>query len=209
MHDASARVPMIARQPGRFEGGGLCDTPVSLVDLAPTFLAVADASISTHPLDGEDLAKAVAGTCQREMVFSQYADQGFGELRRREGFTNATPTEDDITLQRASLSTYMAVSKEWKYFYSAADDKEFLFDRVRDPVESRNRKGVPFCQDALQHMRGALIEHLKSGGETAGIERNTWKRFPPCEIDDDPDSGLLIQDNYTPWAEMALPGYND
>jgi arylsulfatase A-like enzyme len=212
MHDASARVPMILRQPGRFEGGVVCDTPVSLVDLAPTFLSAADATVTSHEHDGEDLAEVVAGTSEREMVFSQHTDRGFEALRRlrRRGRSESTdPTPDDAALERAAMSTTMAVSKEWKYFYSAADDKEFLFDRIHDPLESRNRKGVLFCQDALRQMRSALIAHLIQGGETAGIEGDTWKRFPPCEIDDDPDSGLLIQDNYTPWAEMAIPGYND
>ena len=40
MHDPPARVPMLARLPGRFPAGGRCATPVSLVDVLPTVLSV-------------------------------------------------------------------------------------------------------------------------------------------------------------------------
>ena len=53
-----------------------------------------------------------------------------------------------------------------------------------------------------------MIGHLTAGGETAGIDGTEWKRFPVREIDPDPDTGLLIQDLYTPWAEMEIPGYS-
>jgi len=41
MHDASSRIPMLARLPGRFPAGVRCDAPVSLVDILPTLAAAA------------------------------------------------------------------------------------------------------------------------------------------------------------------------
>ncbi|MCP4403744.1 MAG: sulfatase-like hydrolase/transferase [bacterium] len=206
MHDASARVPLIAREPGRFEGGLVCDTPVSLIDLSPTFLSAAETSISTHEMTGEDLAEVAAGTCSREMVFSQlgYTCDAGKAAQRRGAPTSYTPAEEI-----ASRSSYMAVSRNWKYVYSAPDDREWLFDRVHDPAESRNCKGVVFCRKALQNMKTALLDHLGRGGETVGLDRDDWRNFPRLEMDDDPDTGLLIQDMYTPWAEMRIPGYTD
>lgn len=54
-------------------------------------------------------------------------------------------------------------------------------------------------------MKQTLIDHLKSGSEAAGITNDDWKLFPRVSINLDPDLGLLIQDGYTPWADMSLP----
>ena len=206
MHDASARVPLIARMPGRFDGGRVCGTPVSLVDLAPTFLSAAGGSIGTHELDGKDLCDIAAGRSERKYVFSRLSCAG-SMTRRYQGDRYvegpSAGSRDDI----AAYSSYLCVSREWKYVYSAPDGREFFFDRTGDPLETRNRKGVEFCAGALREHREALIGHLTAGGETAGINGTEWKRFPVREIDPDPDTGLLIQDLYTPWAEIEIPGY--
>ena len=117
------------------------------MDIAPTVLSAARTGIAGHELDGIALKTAMRSATAREMVFAQLAfPQG------------SSPDE------RAACSTYMAVTERWKYFYSAPDDREFLFDRIQDPLETRNRAGGPFCQDALTAMRSALIRHLKEGG---------------------------------------------
>ena len=197
-HDTAARVPMILRGPGGFAGGQVCDEPVSLVDVAPTFLNAAGAEIADHELDGLDLADTLAGTSARRIVFGQLAH----ENRSAAGFESTPETV-------AAGSSYMAVSNRWKYFYSAPDDREFLFDRRSDPGETRNQAGVTqFRSDACKAMRSALIELLKACHTTAGVDGDNWKTFPRKEISTDPDAGLLIQDTFTPWADMTLPpGY--
>jgi hypothetical protein len=109
--------------------------------------------------------------------------------------------------QRASGSTYLAATRRWKYIYSAPDNQEFLFDRETDPRETRNQAGLPFRKGQVKAMRDRLLDHLREGGETAGIEGDGWKVFPKMDIPEDPDSGLLIQDH--PWANTAIPGYTD
>ena len=201
MHDSCARVPMLLRLPGRFEGGRVCDAPASLVDVAPTVLNAALGHAGGMKSDGVDMQDLVNGTCPREAVFSQCA--------------------------RAEDAIYTAVTKDWKYAYSAPDNREFLFDRVGDPGETRNRAGVVFCKDALTAMRGKMTEMLRTGGEaqaktfghdlleaigfqeagkeTHALDGDTWKVYPRKEMSDDPDTGLLIQDpgGFT----LDLPGY--
>ncbi len=208
MHDSSARVPMILRQPGRFEGGQVCDTSVSLVDIAPTFLSAAqnqsykeNGAIASHALDGEDMHAILTGKSARKVVFSQYSSP----QERILDPSQQQYLQQGKNLLRAHFSSYMAVSKEAKYIYSAPDNREFFFDRISDPLERRNRSGVMFVQQAKQEMKQTLIRHLKTGGETAGIVENEWKQFPKVSINPDPDAGLLIQDGYTPWANMDLP----
>lgn len=199
-HDTAARVPMIVRGPGGFTGGRICDEMVSLVDVAPTFLNAAGAEITDHELDGLDLADVLAGTSGREIVFGQIAH----EDRSAPDFKSTPETV-------AAGSSYMAVSKRWKYFYSAPDDREFLFDRRSDPGETRNQAGITqFRGEPRDRMRSALIGYLTECGTTAGVDGEAWKVFPKKEISADPDAGLLIQDTFTPWADMTFPpGYAD
>ncbi len=103
----------------------------------------------------------------------------------------------------------MAVTRELKYVYSAADRREFLFDRVLDPEETRSRGEVPVCQTKTAQMRDRLWEHYRSRGHTADLDDNGWKLYPQPTISADPDAALGRQDH--PWAEpmRTIPGYTD
>lgn len=205
MHDSCARIPMLVSMPGRFEGGRTCDTAVSLVDIAPTILSATGVEISTHRLDGIDMYQIFTGLNNREEVYSQlsYDQTNFVYKGRK------IPEKyiKDPDLWRAAYSTYMVVNKEWKYFYSAPDNQEYLFNKVTDPGETRNKTGVQFCQDEKEEMKIKLIKELQKNGETAGIEDDNWVKFPEQIIPEDPDTGLLIQDMYTPWFDEDIPGY--
>ena len=210
MHDPASRIPLLLSMPARFDGGMTCDRPVSLVDLAPTFLNLADAHIDSHHLDGEDLAASLTGASNRKYVFSQLSVHHEGMQRMAHGrayprMLRQRKTTDSDAEKVARFSSYMCVSREWKYFYSAPDDQEFFFDKIGDPNETRNHAGLQFVADALDDHKQALLEHLRLGNETAGIDGDDWRRFEPQTIATDPDTGLLIQDAYTPWADMTLP----
>jgi arylsulfatase A-like enzyme len=181
MHDAASRIPLLARLPGRFEGGQICPRPASLVDVAPTILRAAGAEMPADQLDGVDLADLGGAACERACVFSQHA--------------------------HAEKATYMAVGDRWKYFYSAPDDREFLFDRVADPAETRNRVGLQFCSAGRDEMKQALVDFLRATGEDAALDGDDWRKYPYLDVATDPDDGLLIQDH--PWADTSIPGYTD
>jgi arylsulfatase len=183
MHDSAARVPMVVRLPDRFAAGDICDQVVGHVDVAPTLLGAAGAALGTHQPDGVDLADVAAGNVDREMVFSQ--------------------------LFSGEKAIYMAVSDGWKYMYSAGDGRAYLFDRVTDPQETRNRAGIwglPQVAEAETYMREALMKFLREGGETAGLDGDEWREFPQIELDVNPDAGLLIQDAR---GDYSIPGYTD
>ena len=216
-HDSAARIPMLVYQKGRFEGGARCDVPVSLVDIAPTLLSAAGVDAPDMKLDGVDMHDILTGTSERTIVFGQHSyDRGSPIPENL--------TEPDAALRRAARSTYMAVSADWKYFYSAGDDKEYLFDRKSDPCETRNKAGVQFAARAKEQLKSALIAELTAHGETAGLvgapsgevegiysgKVDGFRSFPRYELPDDPDSGLLIQDMYSPYAktEVDITGYD-
>jgi len=183
MLDAAARVPLVVRYPARFAPGAACDTPTSLVDVMPTFLAAADVDAPSCDLDGLDLAGIAAGEQGDRSVYSQF--------------------------QREALGVYMAVNRRWKYFYSAPDRREFLFDRVHDPDETRTRAGLILCRGDLERMRSGLFEFYRREGFAEPMEGDAWRLHAQPAMPLDPDAGLLIQD--APWAApyQAIPGYTE
>jgi arylsulfatase len=208
MHDSCARIPLIISMPGRFEGGRVCEDPASLVDIAPTILGAADVGMKTHKLDGIDLNKLINGKSDRKYVYSQlsFYNMGPGFIQRDTQFEEFISVEEN---KRAAFSTYMAAGRDWKYFYSAPDNCEFLFDKRTDPRETRNISGCIFCKDSLKEIKSALVGHLRENGETGGIEGGDWKPVKMPSFTKDPDRGLLIQDMYTPWGDTEIPGYTD
>lgn len=199
MHDASARIPLILSRPGQFDGGRCCDVPSSLIDIAPTMLAAAGTNIETHPLDGIDLNVLQEKDPPRDTVFGQLALNNWQEP------DPGSDREADPASRRAAVSTYMAVDSRWKYFYSAPDQQDYLFDRLTDPLETRNQAGSIHCRAEADRLRHKLFEHLRAGSETAGIDGENWRVFPKLDVPADPDSGLLVQDYFTPWTDGRTP----
>mgnify|MGYP000241633893 FL=1 len=182
MLDVSTRIPMIVRYPERFASGRVCDTPVSLVDVMPTVLAATGVDITAYDVDGLDMADIAVGKSDRT-VYSQY--------------------------QSDALGVYMALTRRWKYFYSAPDRREFLFDRIRDPEETRSKAGLSLCRHALEEMQNNLFEFYRSEGFTDPINGKRWKLFLQPSISPDPDEGLLIQAPGWSIRYQAIPGYTD
>lgn len=174
MHDASARIPLLVRGSG-FTAGQQCDLPVSLIDLFPTFVRAAGGDTAQYDIDGEDLKMIAAGEGARRIVFSQ-----FGQ------------SPDWL---------FMAASREFKYIYSVPDRREWLFDRLNDPHETRNRISLPSCAESGHGLRRALQEFL----ERCGFERQEHAGFNGAYLAD-PDAGLLFQDHERIPPEFP-PGY--
>jgi arylsulfatase len=177
MQDSSARVPMLVAMPGRFEGGVTCDAPANLVDVMPTILQAAGCEVSDLALDGVDLHALLQGTTDREVVYSQHEAEG--------------------------MATYAAVTARWKYVYSVPDQQEFLFDRLVDPRETRNRAGLPSTRAIVKTLRRQTLAFFVDGGETAAAEGDHWRVYPKRHVDRDPDSGFITQDR--PGYVLDLP----
>ena len=185
MLNAACNIPMLARFPQRFAQGAVCDTPTSLVDIMPTMLAAADVPHADLALDGVDLAEVAAAgeasSLARRTVYSQY--------------------------QHRDVGVYMALTRRWKYFYSAPDRREWLIDRTEDPDELRSQAGLVFRQSAVSEMRDNLWSYYRSQGYAEPLDGQAWRYFPQPSVPVDPDGGLLIQD--PPWAapHQSIPGY--
>jgi arylsulfatase A-like enzyme len=164
MLDASARVPMMARLPGVFEPGATADQASTLLDLYPTFLEIAGGEVDPS-LEGVSLQRLQDQNPQDRFVHSQFSQN--------------------------QLGLYMVANKDWKYIYSAADDKEWLY---KDGCESVNLAGDPAHKSVLEKLKQIAIDRFKKDGYTLPIDGDDWARFPKMEFPENPDEGLLFQD---------------
>ena len=169
MHEHSAKIPLIARWPDGSSAGKRPQAPVSLVDLAPTFLQAAGISHNESDFDGLSLRSVAAGETTRSCVFSQY--------------------------NHGANGLYMAVEEDWKYIFSAPDQKEYLFNRATDPQEHHNRTTDSSSADTLERLRIACQNWVSSTGQDDALsEDGQWRKYPIKKLSDDPNDGLGFQD---------------
>ncbi|HBE03739.1 MAG: hypothetical protein A2096_17945 [Spirochaetes bacterium GWF1_41_5] len=173
MHDASARIPFIIRYPEKYSRNRQSDLPVSLVDVMPTFLGAAGINQPEH-LHGLDINALLSGSKKREYVFSQWS--------------------------RCTNAQYMIAGREWKYFYSAADEKEFLFNRITDPQETRNAASLACNSEVKKRLRTELMNFLQRTGENEAMDETTmtWKKFPAKNAGQDYNTGNLFSSTHLP-----------
>lgn len=166
MVDSAACVPLLARYPERFAAGAQCDIPTTTVDLLPTCLRAAGLDVPDDR-DGMDLAEVAASRSDRDGIIIQFAAGNDG--------------------------LYSLVTREWKYVYSAADNREWLFRRG-EGLESRSVAGLQPYDAVLRDLRGRLIAWFRRDGYEAPLDGDGWKVFPHRTVAPDPDAGLLFQD---------------
>jgi len=207
MHDAPARIPLVVYQKDMFEGGRKVERPVSLLDLAPTFLEAAEVSETSYEhIDGVSLQSLDQGDAEREYVYSMYScyqEANWGCMKKLPELY-----KKDKELFKAIAGCYMITDGKWKYIYSAPDQKEFLFDLECDK-ETRNRFGVVGCREPQQRLKKQLMQFLEKDGLTCLFKDDEWLDYPKLELPDNPDAGLLIQDITCGWYDEMLPGYRE
>jgi choline-sulfatase len=175
--DSAAQIPLILRVPGQ-AGGSRCDAPVTLVDLMPTLLDAAGID-QREERSGESLLRIASGELERDAIVGQY--------------------------EQGPYASYMLRTADYKYIYSVPDEKEFLFDLVHDPAETRNRALNPSFTAKTREMRDRLIEYFRKEGYEDPIENNAWRKHGLKTMPEDPDAYLLFQD--PPGSIPRIPGY--
>ena len=165
----ATRVPMLARYPREFAAGERVDAPTSLLDIWPTALAAAGMESIYSSDEGEAFRHRVAdGSTARRVVYSQFSEGRYG--------------------------LYMVTDRRYKYIYSAADEKEWLFDRQIDSHERHNFAYNPSYHAETARLRSTLIERFQADGYHIAVEDGAWKRYGRQALPDYPDFGLLFQD---------------
>lgn len=179
MLDSSAKIPFLMRYPAGIKPQSRYDMPVNLVDIYPTLLDAATASVPGLKLDGVSLFDLICGKTGREYVYSQFSEGAKG--------------------------LYMLAGKHEKLVYSAADNKTLYFDARTSPREEKAHVNSRKPSPRSRIMKEALISLLKAH-VPAAVSGNTFKKHPPIKVPSEKTKCLIYQDQ--PWCrkeESLLP----
>jgi len=138
MYDDTYRIPLVVRGPGVAGAGRVCTDLVSLMDLMPTFLELADVSVPPD-IDARSLWPALRDedTDAREAVFGEYHGDEMGLYSQR-----------------------MVRTDRYKYVFNAPDGDE-LYDLAADPHELQNLVDHPDYRDVRAGLRDRLSDWMR------------------------------------------------
>ncbi len=168
MLDQAARVPFIVRWPGHVPAETACSTPISLLDLWPTFLQAAGSDEPPAYETSRSVVDLLRDPPDDRTAFSQYHEGSHG--------------------------LYMITDGRFKYIHSAPDQKEWLFDLREGEFESADLSSDTNYAQVLDKLRDRLIARLTRDGFTQAVDNGKWRRYPIAHPPADPDDGLLFQD---------------
>ncbi|MDO8588882.1 MAG: sulfatase-like hydrolase/transferase [Armatimonadota bacterium] len=136
-HDASIRIPMIAKGP-RFTGGKAITELVSLIDLPPTLLAAG--GLGKPPaMRGRHLQELVSGTAVDwpEEVFIQISENHIGRAIRTKRWKYSIWAPDGNGMSQPGSARYVE-----QCLYDLADDPHEKNNLVSDPARAETRAGL-------------------------------------------------------------------
>lgn len=137
-YEGATNVPLIASFPEVFKQSAVCRHPVSLLDLAPTFIEMAGA----QPLPqsaGKSLMPCLSGTCegrQRADIFSE-----LNILPELQGFP--------------IIPGRMIVRWPWKLIHYHGFPQPQLFNLETDPGETKDLRNDPACEGIKKKLHAA------------------------------------------------------
>jgi choline-sulfatase len=153
LYGECTQVPLVMAGPD-VPAGSICETPVNLIDLAPTFLSafgLAEPSLPGHSL----FEIARAPTDLDRTSFSEYHAVG------------------------SPSGAFMLRKGRWKYHEYIGYPCE-LFDLAADPDERINRAGDPCCSDIVAELRGELrriVDPAAADRQAKADQRALVERF--------------------------------
>ncbi|MDD4773028.1 MAG: sulfatase-like hydrolase/transferase [Eubacteriales bacterium] len=150
-------------------------TPVSLYDIFPTLLSYAGIKSESETYGANLLDIASKGHTERT-VYGQFSQEGTG--------------------------LYMARDLQYKYIFSAADNREWLFDISQEAETekdtfhrlSETRDISDSHRNIADSMKDRLITHFRGLGIEAPFDGNDFRRYPVLTVDPYNDNLLLRQD---------------
>ncbi|RJT05441.1 sulfatase [Halococcus sp. IIIV-5B] len=142
-YEPSMRVPLLAWAPGLVESGTTIDRAVSNVDLAPTFLEVADISRPGY-MSGESFLPALAGEGTARSQDPYY-----------ESFWGGFPKHPTMFSTRRGRYKYI-------WYYGPMQDE--LYDLQADPAEANNLFDDGKHEQRRKAMHDRLFDWIESGG---------------------------------------------
>lgn len=127
-HECAVKIPMIAYDPSDEADatrGTVCDELVEAIDLAPTFVELAGASVPDHILEGRSLRPFLHG-----IGAADWRDHAICEFDY-----SATPIMRDLGVAPSDARLFMVANKRWKLIHAEGGFRPMLFDLETDPEE--------------------------------------------------------------------------
>lgn len=159
-HDAAVAAPLIIRpvSSSTSRGGRLIKSPVSGVDLPPTFFAQAGIELP-WPMHGRDLSPILAGQeSWKHPAMLVHTGRQYGSA------TNTIPAADSPELFHGPGIPWYVMFARGKYKYVRnliEGETEELYDLEKDPDELVNLAGDRIHRDRLKRLRAATIGELR------------------------------------------------
>lgn len=187
--ETSVRVPMVVHWPGRFDGGGRCDTLTSPVDLLPTFCGLCGIA-PPATVEGVDLSDAWLGrldAAEQDAVLMMNFAYRFSHPRDGWEWRGV----------RTRTHTYARYLIGQKHLYNHRTDRFQQNNLVDDPSHAGL---VDQCEQTLQRLLASRNDALHPGSYYADwfdderrVIRNAYG--PLGDPEADPDWSLLGQSN--------------
>ena len=158
-YDGCCRVPLIVRRPG--DGcARRVSSVVSLVDLLPTLLDVADLPAATHAVDGHSLAGALNDS------------------------TAALPDRAIVEYFGEGVLQPMRLVRQGRYKYVVVHgESPLLFDMVADPAEQTNLAGRLELAGVEQALRAAVFDNWDPAAARENILASQQARLMICQAE--------------------------
>ena len=127
-HEPSVKVPLIIYDPSPDADatrGTVCDELVESIDLAATFVEMAEGQVPEHILEGRSLVPFLQGQTPdrwREYVISEFD-------------YSPTPMAAKLEVTPRDARLFMVADKRWKMMHAEGGFRPMLFDMENDPLE--------------------------------------------------------------------------
>lgn len=152
-HDSCTHTPLVI-EGGAFNTGKADNRLVSLLDLPPTLLSIAEIPIP-HTYVGKDLTKAIGKPkVKRDCVFIQISESQCGRAIRTKKFKYSVKSPAPTGYVHHSSPVYF---------------EAYLYDLKKDPIERVNLIKSPEYSSIRKSMRAMLREEMEKAGEKKPI----------------------------------------
>jgi N-sulfoglucosamine sulfohydrolase len=208
-YDSGIHVPLIVRWPGGLEPGGVCDDPVSTIDLGPTVLSLAGIEVPYH-MQGQAFLGPRAKP-PREYVFASRDryDTAYDMIRavrdRRFKYIRHYRPEQPYLLWIPYRNRHPIMQEMWRLHLAGELNEtqslmfrcprpvEELYDTEADRWEVNNLAGDPAHAAVLERLRGALDEWIHQVGDLGEVpEAEMVQRWKPNGTQPDTAPPLFV-----------------